>query len=110
MKKRKQALALEIEARGAVAEVNMIGVLGREDSDLGLEIIELLSGGYSGVDGLNTIIASGTRRLSSSRGFSWLLDWRKRRSASSEVVEDGSTIKHPLVSSSSALSCKWQSA
>ena len=89
----------------------MVGVLGREGSDLGLEIIELLSGGYSGVDGLNTIIASGTRRLSSSRGFSWLLDWRKRRSASSEVVEDGLTIKHPIASSSSsALSCKWQSA
>jgi hypothetical protein len=59
LKKRKQALALEIEAGGAVAEDGMIGVLGLEGSDLGLEIIELLSGGYSGVDGLDTILASG---------------------------------------------------
>ena len=31
----------------------MIGVLGLEGSDLGLEIIELLSSGHSGVDGLD---------------------------------------------------------
>lgn len=37
----------------------MIGVFGLEDSDLGLEIIELLSGGYSGVDGLDTVCGRG---------------------------------------------------
>jgi hypothetical protein len=58
LKKRKQALALEIEARCAVAEDDMVGVFGCEVSDLGLEIIELLSGGYSGVDGLDTISAA----------------------------------------------------
>jgi hypothetical protein len=55
LKKRKQALALEIETGGPVTEDDVVGVLGREGSDLGLEIIELLSGGYSGVDGLDTI-------------------------------------------------------
>jgi len=42
LKKRKQALALEIEARGAVGEDDVVGVLGLEPADLGLEIIELL--------------------------------------------------------------------
>jgi len=31
----------------------MVGVLGLEDSDLGLEIIKLLSGGNSGVDDID---------------------------------------------------------
>ena len=31
----------------------MVGVLGLEDSDLGLEIIELLSGGHSSIDGMD---------------------------------------------------------
>ena len=60
MKKRKEALALEIwTGGGAVTGDDVVGVLGREGPDLGLEIIELLSDGYSGVDGRNTIIATG---------------------------------------------------
>jgi hypothetical protein len=55
LKKRKQALALEIEAGCAVSEDNVVGVLGREGPDLGLEIIELLSGGYSGVDSIDSV-------------------------------------------------------
>jgi hypothetical protein len=58
LKKRKQALALEIEAGGAVSEDDVVGVLGREGLDLGLEIIELLSGGYSGVDSIDSICSA----------------------------------------------------